>query len=288
MTRFNKSVRVAQGIIRRFLAIKRAQKEAIGRLWIQLESAYLRKTLKFRRDKQSNPRLRSLTADLNLLDRHSRETMSKQARKWANMDAKVEAVVNRLKAKKILHSRTEEEDIRRHLLPEAIRKYQIDRLIVQARREFYKTTPSLSLSSWDGQHHHHNKPHGKNKNAFTERDALDMLAGRNMESIYARISNTEEEPEGALALAAAIAKVQQATDPRAKAKAQSLVLKLQVKLRNQQSSSNNNNSSSNSNNRAMRSFKLFSIFAQPERREAITNIIKDLHIKLRDTEIYFS
>ena len=159
---------------------------------------------------------------------------------------------------------------------------------MQARREFYKTTPSLSLSSWDGQHHHHNKPHGKNKNAFTERDALDMLAGRNMESIYARISNTEEEPEGALALAAAIAKVQEATDPRAKAKAQSLVLKLQVKLRNQQSSSNNNNSSSNSNNRAMRSFKLFSIFAQPERREAITNIIKDLHIKLRDTEIYFS
>mmetsp|Transcript_23995 Transcript_23995/g.32876 ORF Transcript_23995/g.32876 Transcript_23995/m.32876 type:complete len:505 (-) Transcript_23995:791-2305(-) len=174
---FMRAARILQRYIRGCLAMKKARLEALSLLWLGVESAYLRKVLKQRREKRK-PRVIAMTADLSLLDRRSKETMTKQASKWAHMDAKVEATVARLRARKVLASGNEEDEIRRFLLPGAVRRALMERMAYSLRKDFYKRQSAAPLTSKAGKH----------VRSFNEADAFDMLMGRNIDRIYSSIS----------------------------------------------------------------------------------------------------
>ena len=259
--RFNTAVHQVQRLVRSFLIGRRAQLLAVEQLWLSLEMSHLCKLM----EKQKKTQTRVPPINLNLLDLRSKETMTRQASKWSRFDAKMTAVVDRLRFRKILHHRTEEEELQRQLLPASLRRQHLERIVSFLRNDFYKRNRAMMLLQKE-----------KEKRGFNELDALDMLCGRNVDRIYSTISGISmdelaEKHGGPNVFSAAVAK-------------------------NSSSSSSSSSEIVTSHARTAKSnalarrvtkksshvpFRLFRTFSQPEQRVKIMNLIKELHEKQR-------
>ena len=255
--RFNAAVLQIQRFTRQYLEIKRAQLFAAEQLWLNLEVAHLRRLMEKRKEHFA----------LMAKQKKKEDCMAIQSAKWFKCDEKMEAAIGRLRAKKILHHRTEAEELHRLLLPTAIRHYHMDHLIFHLRKDFYKgikQTPVVVIE----------KERAKDKRGFNELDALDMLCGRNVDRIYSTISGISmdelaEKHGGPNVFSAAVAKNSSSSSSSSSeivtshartAKSKALLRRTMIKS-------------------APAPFRLFRTFSQPEQRAKIMNLIKELHEK---------
>lgn len=134
--RYLSSVRNVQARVRSFIACKDAKVYAMEKIWVKLETQYIRKKLEQKRVRTKNLQVAKKNSDSMLAELGGKSfiEMKQQAKLWSRIDGRMEAMVTTLKTTGMLQEETEEEIINRLMVPEEMRrkslKQYLERMVI--------------------------------------------------------------------------------------------------------------------------------------------------------------
>jgi hypothetical protein len=173
--RFVRSALLIQRNVRNFVYCTRARIAVVGRLWERLELQYIEEVLAKRKADELKSgiaakklsKAQSGKKEVPLVDEKTRLEMEKQAKRWADQDARMEELLDKHRKTGLIVKETLRGNAVQLLLPESLKNSLIFKHIANKRKEFMLKVQMDAIA------------HAKQRDLFKNDDAHDMLYGHN-------------------------------------------------------------------------------------------------------------